>query len=284
MRRVASVSRWVRRAMTIVAAGLLSSAAQAGGASPGASSWSQGFHSRVRLISGGEENGRLLAGIEIVLDKGFKTYWRTPGESGLPPRFDWTASANADAIEVRWPTPTRTEDAGGVAYGYGDRVVFPVLVTPADRTKPAKLNLGIEYGVCKEICIPAQASLDLTVSTDGSHNPAIGEALAAVPRPQPLGAAGPLSILSVEPVAGGGSAFAVEVRIPAGAKPSLFAEGPENWYLSTPAAIEPGNRFTVTIDERPKVESGPVALRFTLVAGDQAIETEVRLDADLQPR
>jgi DsbC/DsbD-like thiol-disulfide interchange protein len=265
--------------VAILAAGMLPSAVQPGDAS----SWKQGFHSRVRLISGGMEKGRLLAGIEIVLDQGFKTYWRTPGESGLPPRFDWSGSSNASAIDVRWPAPKRSEDAGGVAYGYGDRVILPVLVTPADAAKPTRLNLTVDYGVCKDICIPAQAELDVALAS-GSHYAAIEQALAAVPQPQALGAEGPLSILSAEPIAGDKPRLAVEVRVPEGVEPSLFPEGPEDWYLSVPAAMEAGNRFIVTVDERPKDASGPVPLRFTLVAGTQAIETEVRLDAGLQPR
>ena len=73
------------------------------------------------------------------------------------------------------------------------------------------------------------------------------------------------------------------VRAPAGAKPALFAEGPENWYLST-SFPDDANRFTVRIEEKPKDASGPVALRLTLVAGGKAVETQVSLDANGQPR
>jgi DsbC/DsbD-like thiol-disulfide interchange protein len=267
-------------AAAALAAGLLPSAARPDDASP----WKEGFHSRARLISGGVENGRLLAGIEIVLDQGFKTYWRTPGESGLPPRLDWTGTSNVSATDIRWPAPRRMEDAGGVVYGYGDRVILPVLVTPEDAGAPARLNLVAEYGVCKDICIPARAELELTLSGDGSHRASIEQALAAVPRQQPLGAEGTPSILAVTPVSGDKPGLAVEVRVSPGAKPSLFAEGPEDWYLSPSAGTQKGNRFIVTVDERPKEASGPVSLRFTLVADDAAIETEVRLDAGLQPR
>src|SRR5215212_7303543 len=79
-----------------------------------ASSWAQGHSSRVRLVAGGGTAGSQLAGVQIELDAGFKTYWRTPGEAGLPPTFDWSKSANVEAIEVLWPAPSRFDDPGGI--------------------------------------------------------------------------------------------------------------------------------------------------------------------------
>ena len=89
-------------------------ASSGGAVAAQASGWDEGFHSRARLVSGGTDQGRMLAGIEIVLDPGFKTYWRNPGESGLPPRFDWSGQHECAAVELKWPAPHRTEDAAGV--------------------------------------------------------------------------------------------------------------------------------------------------------------------------
>jgi len=243
----------------------------------------QGFHSRARLISGGQQGEYWLAGIEIVLDPGFKTYWRNPGDSGLPPRFDWSGSENVAGTEVRFPAPYRHVDAAGVAYVYGKRVVLPVLVKPRDRAKPVKLVLSAEYGVCKDICIPAHAQLSLDLSEDGTDRSAIEAALAKVPLAQPLGAQAELSVLSVSALTQDKPALTVTVRAPEGAKPSLFAEGPENWYLST-SLPDDANRFTVTVEEKPKDAVGPVSLRLTLVAGGKSVETEVSLDGNGQPR
>lgn len=248
-----------------------------------ASPQAQGLHSRVRLLSGGERDGRRLAGVEIVLDRGFKTYWRNPGESGLPPRFDWAGSRNAAAVDVLWPAPARTQDAGGVAYTYADRVVFPVLITPEDPKAPVRLELALEYGVCKEICIPARAELSLDLAEDPVGEGRIRSALARVPKPQPVGAAGDLSVLAAEPLpsAAGKPRIAVTVRAPEGAAPTLFPEPPDNWFLSAErgaAAAGPGtHRFVLAVEERPKDSSGPLPLRLTLVAGDRAVETDVTL-------
>jgi DsbC/DsbD-like thiol-disulfide interchange protein len=244
---------------------------------------SQGFHSHVRLISGGREADHWMAGVEITLDKGFKTYWRNPGESGLPPRFDWSASDNVADVEVKWPAPSRHEDAAGIAYTYSGKVILPVRVKAADPGRPVRLSLSIEYGICKDICIPAQAELSTDLSGGDPERPLIQQALAQVPQPQALGQDGALSVLSVRPVAQDKPVLSVAVRAPAGEKPTLFAEGPENWYVSTSLADDE-NRFTVTVEEKPKEASGPVSLRLTLVAGGKAVETEVSLDGNGVPR
>jgi DsbC/DsbD-like thiol-disulfide interchange protein len=125
--------------------------------------------------------------------------------------------------------------------------------------------------------------MSLNLTADGPDRGAIEAALAKVPRPQPLGAQGDLSVLSVEPVAQGKPAFSVAVRAPEGARPSLFAEGPENWYVST-SLPDDANRFTVTVEEKPKDASGAVSLRLTLVAGGKSVETQVSLDGNGLPR
>ena len=239
----------------------------------------QGFHSRARLISGGLQGDVWLAGVEITLDPGFKTYWRNPGDSGLPPRFDWTGSENLAGAEIRWPAPSRHEDAAGTIHVYGKKVVFPILVRAAAKDKPVRLALSAEYGVCKEICIPARADLTLDLTEDGPGRSLIEAALAKVPVPQPLGAQGDLSVLAVEPVKQDKPAYSVTIRAPSGAKPALFAEGPENWYLST-SPPDDANRFTVTVEEKPRDASGAFPLRLTLVAGGKSVETEVSLDAN----
>ncbi|MFL5033748.1 MAG: protein-disulfide reductase DsbD domain-containing protein [Microvirga sp.] len=267
---------------------VLAAAAVAGEASP----WVEGHHSRARLVAGGADGAARLAAIEIVLDPGFKTYWRSPGESGLPPAFDWAWSENLSAAEVLWPAPHRFEDAGGVAYGYKDRVLLPVRVSPSDSAKPLRLALKLDYGVCKDICIPAQASLALALRPGeaGPPAPELAAALARVPRPQALGAPGDLSILAVDPeTVDGKPALAVAVRAPPDT--DLFVEAPAGWYVAAgrlqplPAASGGADgRFLVEIFERPKDVAGSVELRLTLAAGERAVETAARLDTARLPR
>jgi DsbC/DsbD-like thiol-disulfide interchange protein len=267
----------VRSRIVEIALGALLLAVSGGAPSARASGWDEGFHSRVRLVSGGPDQGRLLAGVEIVLDPGFKTYWRNPGESGLPPRFDWSGSTNVQAVELKWPRPERSEDPTGVSFGYHGGVTFPVVIRPRDPAKPVGLALSVDYGICRDICIPAHAELALTLSEDDAPSPAVTAALDAVPRPQALGAPGDLAILDVAPVPGDGSTFRVAFRAPDGSSPDLFAEGPDGFFLSTAPA--PDGAFLLKVEERPRETSGAVSAVLTLVAGNRAVETEIRLDA-----
>src|SRR4051812_36096539 len=100
---------------------------------------------KVRLVDGGLTQGHRLAGVQIELDPGWKTYWRVPGESGVPPAFDWSGSDNLKHAEVFFPAPTRLVDQGGEAIGYEDRVVFPVAVEASDRGKPVALKLDLHF-------------------------------------------------------------------------------------------------------------------------------------------
>lgn len=257
-----------------------------------ASPWIQGFHSRVRLLAGGiggDERTRLAA-VAIELDDGFKTYWRHPGESGLPPTFSWAGSENLASAEVLWPVPTRFEDGGGVVHGYKNRALLPVRVVPADPARPVRLALKLDFGVCREICIPASAALRLELGREkGSFRAAIEDAAARVPRAVPLGAAGDLSVTGVAAQATDGKAkIAIAVRTPGDA--TLFVEGPEGWYLA-PGPLQPAAQadangsFEIEILERPRQPpTGPLQLRLTLVAGDRAIETDAAIDTESLPR
>jgi DsbC/DsbD-like thiol-disulfide interchange protein len=251
-----------------------------------ASPWVQGHSSRARLVAGGGTPAAPVAGVQIELDGGFKTYWRTPGEAGLPPAFDWSKSVNVESVEVLWPAPARFEDPGGIVYGYQGSALLPVRVRPQDPAKPVSLALKLDYGVCKDICIPVQAELSLKLPKGASSatRSMIDGALARVPRPQPLKAEGELSILGIEPTgADGEPRLAVSVKVPAGSSPRLFVEPPESWFLlATPTvkAREDGTRiFLVEVLERPTDAAGPIDLRLTLVAGDKAVETTTSLDA-----
>lgn len=258
-----------------------------------ASEWVPALHGRARLIDGGRGAQGRLAGVEIALDPGFKTYWREPGESGLPPVLDWSSSENLAQARVAWPAPHRAEDGGGVAYGYAGGTLLPVIVAAADPGKPVLLRLALEYGICKDICIPAKGelSLDLAPMPDGATTAALATALARVPRAVALGeVAEGLAItgLALRPGEGGHPVVAVSVQAPEGAPPTLFTEAPAGFFLLPPAA--PGREggalvFPVPVLEAPPKRPARLDLTLTLTAGDgRAIETRASLDTADWPR
>ena len=105
--------------------------------------------------------GTLRAGIEIKLQPGWKTYWRYPGDTGVPPRFDFAGSDNLGTAKVLYPAPHSFSDEAGTSIGYKDSVIFPVHVTPRDPSKPVTLTLKIDYAVCEKLCIPAEGTREL---------------------------------------------------------------------------------------------------------------------------
>src|SRR6476660_2384226 len=121
-----------------------------------ASPWDDDMQSAARLIAAQarETSGVRLfrAGIEIKLNDGWHTYWRYPGDSGVPPAFDFSESQNVETVSVRYPAPSRFPDgAGGHAIGYKGGVVWPVYVVPKDTGRPALLRLKLAYAVCEKL-------------------------------------------------------------------------------------------------------------------------------------
>jgi DsbC/DsbD-like thiol-disulfide interchange protein len=162
-------------------------------ASAADSPWINESYSRVRLVSGGVgDQGETLAGVQIRLEPGWRTYWRNPGDSGVPPRFDWSQSKNLKSARVLYPVPRRFAEAGGTAIGYEDEIVFPVEVTPERPGEPVELKLNVEYGLCKTLCIPNEASLslDLPPPNASAHGEDVllGRFTGLVPKPAQSGA------------------------------------------------------------------------------------------------
>jgi DsbC/DsbD-like thiol-disulfide interchange protein len=116
-----------------------------------ASAWDADNRSGMRLVAGsaaaGVTDAPLRAGIELKLAPGWKTYWRYPGDAGVPPRFDFSRSENVQSVEVLWPAPHRFEDGAGYSIGYRDSVTFPLHVVAKDKTRPVTLRADISYDV-----------------------------------------------------------------------------------------------------------------------------------------
>ena len=244
--------------------------APAFGADSFSTDWAPAAKSQARLIAGGDD----LAGFEIALAPGAITYWRDPGDAGLPPTLDFSASDNVASVEPEFPAPKRIKEAdGGEAFGYDGGVVFPLRIKPRDPTKPMTLKLNADFAVCEKVCLPAKAHLELKLPSAPSspHSGAIDSALAAVPRavaPKDFGA---LEALSAD-------SWLLCSPHEDGPSRDLFVEAPEGWWLKTtsPQVDQGRDCFTLTIGDKPKDAAFPVALRLTLTGGAGAMETTVQ--------
>jgi len=154
--------------------------------------WAESAHAKARLVSAVAATGarRVQLGLEISLEPGWKTYWRAPGEGGMPPRFDWSGSANLANVDIAWPAPKAFEIGGLESVGYADHVILPLDVGLANTGEPLALRLSLQYAVCREICMLVEAKLSLDLpgpaqqtSESLTNAAAIAQFQARVPRP-----------------------------------------------------------------------------------------------------
>src|ERR1700735_4786019 len=195
---------------------LLLAAAPASAADAFSTDWALAAKSRARLIAGGGD----LAGFEIALSPGAITYWRDPGDAGLPPTLDFSGSDNVASVEPEFPAP----------------------------------KLNADFAVCEKVCLPAKAHLELKLpSAPGSpHAGAIDAALAAVPRavaPKDFGA---LEALDAD-------RWRLCAAHEDGPPRDLFVEAPEGWWMKVAPADADGGRdcFTLTIGRKPEEAALP---------------------------
>jgi DsbC/DsbD-like thiol-disulfide interchange protein len=263
-----------------ILASLLIFAARANDASP----WQQDGHSAVRLLAGSRSGAVLLGGIAFQLKPGWHTYWRTPGDSGVPPRFDFSKSDNVEAVTVLWPAPTKFGDgAGGTSLGYHDQIVLPLRIVAKSAERSVVLRAAVNYAVCEKLCIPVQANLELAFNSVAStEDSALFAALETVPKPANVGDPNPLTVRDVKRE--GRSEVVVDVVAPDGKPVNLFVEGPTpDWSLPVPVLLEqspPGvKRFAFALEGVPPgVNPEGAALKLTLVGTDRAYEFNINLD------
>ncbi len=232
------------------------------------------------------EGGRLQIGIDIALDDGWKTYWRSPGDAGYPVTVDWSGSQNAEIGEMQWPAPHRFSLFDLDTFGYGERVVFPFELTVSDPAQPVELNAVVDYLLCQEVCIPQVAEVSLTLT------PGIAEAspeaqLIDLFRSQvPGDGSGAGLTLDSANVADGGLTVHVEVTsIFPFAAPDVIVEGPEDIFFGRPGIIlsDDALRMTAsvpaeTFDGTP-VQLAAEDLTVTIVDGTRGLEAAVNAAA-----
>jgi DsbC/DsbD-like thiol-disulfide interchange protein len=256
-----------------------------------ASPWDDDLQSAARLIAArahNESGGRVFrAGVEIKLKEGWHTYWRYPGDSGVPPVLDFSKSQNVKAVTVLYPAPSRFPDgAGGHSIGYNGVLILPLHVVPQDAGKSVALDLKFAYAVCEKLCVPAEAKLQLMLEgAESANDGTVSAAEALVPVVASVGGSGVPAIRAVRREVGTGKPrVVVDVAAPAGAPVVLFAEGPTpQWALPLPEPVAGApagqQRFAFELDGLPPGEKADGAsLRLTAVSGNKAIEVGFRLD------
>ncbi len=245
-----------------------------------------------RLIAAADSlgsDGRAVAGLAIDLAPGWKTYWRSPGEGGVAPEFDWSASVNLAAAEVRFPVPERQVVGGVTSVVYPNSVILPIDVAAKDPTQPLRLSLVFRYGVCHDICVPREDRLSLELppgnGVPGAAAPAIQAAQALVPLP--FAQAG-LTLKKAWTTPGPKPTLKLSIEAAEPLTPGdILVEGPETVWFEQPQMavpdVAPGGKGGTILASVPLGPAGAPellaghTLTITVLAGPRSAETTVTL-------
>ncbi|AWK85856.1 protein-disulfide reductase DsbD family protein [Azospirillum thermophilum] len=251
--------------------------------SDGQGAWTKAGPVEARIVSSVTGTGDLTSlpiGLEVRLEPGWKTYWRSPGDAGFAPRLDWSASQNLKEAGLSYPAPHRFSVLGFETAGYDTEVLFPIRATLAEPGKPLDLALSAELLVCSDICVPQSVKLTLGVpegpATPGPSANDIARAQSLVPRLQEEGGA---SLLKIDSVRARGTLLEVEATVAdTFVSPDLFVETDPPLAFSAPTtSFSDGDRrvrMTLQATDAPAgTELSGRVLTMTLVDGSRAVES-----------
>jgi len=240
--------------------------------------------------------GTIALGLSQVMQPGWHTYWRNPGESGEPTTLAWTLPQGITASDINWPHPERIPFGELANYGYSNRVLLPVDITlPAGLAPGSAVTLRVEatWLACKDICVPENATLELTlpvIEGEPRANPQWQEAFAAAREAQPL-KDGPFSarfdlrqgavVLYFEPPAASrvdpdgilffpftrGLIKASAPQLPQAAGDGFAMRVPPGWRLRDPAQIEATKAIEGVLVVPARVGSPARAFEVSLARG-----------------
>ncbi len=262
---------------------------------PGASNWDENDHVAMRLVAATTAVGQgdeVRAALEFQLKKGWKIYWRNPGDAGLPPMPKWDASENISGVETEWPVPERFSIFGFETFGYEDAVLLPLKVSLEEAGKATTLGGIVDYLVCEEVCIPYRASVSLDLPA-GEATPSrfvheIDRYRARVPVVQNAESATQVAGLSLIGLASeggdGDSTLIVEIASDRPlATPDVMIEGPVGAAFSKPQMVlsETGDaaRLTMTATGIDVAALDTAELTLTITDGNRGVETTTRIAA-----
>lgn len=263
MMRYPPVRPAVVSALALAALSLLPLAAHADALPPGLE--------RAEILSGPPQpDGSRLVALHLDLTPGWKTYWRSPGETGVAPVFDWTAAQNLGGAEPLWPRPEIIESDGTTALGFHDALVLPIRLTPAADGAPVAGQVAVDLGLCLNICVPAHVRLALP-PVDAPADPRVQAALALAPDQ----GAEPVTCTVTE-IADGMRVTAALTAPEATRDAAAMELVPGEAWVSQPEIAEANGKLTATADfvgpTGKPFALDPGAVRLTLVGAGGAVE------------
>lgn len=232
---------------------------------------------RAEVLPGWQtESGTRMAALRLSLAPGWKTYWRAPGDAGIPPRFDWRGSDNLGGVSYHWPRPEVFTSFGLRSVGYKDELILPLELHPGQPGQPIRLRGRIDLGICENICVPANLEIEALLDGPGRPDPDIRRALADQPRPAARAGVGKVTCALAPAPDGLRLTARIEMPRLSGKEYALVEAGDPRIWVSEPEVSRKGGALTVAADIAPPAGT-PLALdrsalRFTVIAGQNAVD------------
>lgn len=220
--------------------------------------------------------GTHMAGLQLRLAPGWKTYWRAPGDGGIPPRFGWQGSQNLEGVALHWPVPEVFDQNAMRSIGYSGSVVIPLELSMTDADAPAVMRGQVQIGVCEEICVPMTFDFDAVLPVSDVRDPAIVAAMLDRPRTQAEAGVGAVTC-AIDPIEDG---LRVTTRVTMAAldveETVVIETGDQQVWVSQPQTWRSGDALFARSD-MIHMNGGSFALnrsdvRITVLAGGQSVD------------
>lgn len=226
---------------------------------------------RADVVPGWRDGSTHVSGLSIRMAKGWHTYWRAPGDAGIPPSFNWSGSTNVKSVSVHFPVPEVYDTYGMRSIGYTDHVTFPLVIEAKDPSLPITLRGEIDIGVCDEICVPVTLQVGANLPAGGDHHAGLAQLLKD--RPSRVGK----MTCEMTPIADGLRVVAVaDVPLMRSDEIAVIETRNSAVWVSPPVLKRKGNRLQAVVEMVPP-NAKPFALarsdvRLTVIAGGRAVE------------
>ncbi len=223
------------------------------------------------LNAGWRDGHTHMAGLTIRLAPGWKTYWRVPGEAGIPPAFNWSGSSNVAAVNVHFPVPEVFEQSGMRSIGYVGQATFPLKVRTRDAAAPARLRGEVDIGVCAEVCVPVTLQVRADLPVRGSFDHALAASLEDGPE-----SGGRMGCDFLPATDGLRLVATTTLPDPGGEEIAVIETGDPQVWVSSPVLRREGARLQAEVEIVPP-SGRPFALertdvRMTVLSAGRAIE------------
>lgn len=222
------------------------------------------------------KEGTRMTALRLTLAPGWKTYWRAPGDAGIPPLFNWSGSRNLHSVVLHWPRPRVFMTNGLRTIGYADELVLPMEFRPVDPGSPIILNGEVELGVCETVCVPATLKFSASLEGRGKSDPAIHAALADRPVSASRAGVGTVTC-SFSPISDG-LELTAQIQMPRIGKNEVVlveTADPAVW-VAQPESARSGDLLSVSTDLVPPTGAAlrvdRSRIRFTVLGDRQAVD------------